>query len=411
MDPVRTGQGAQQRQDSWFRNPTALILAMALLGAGCSQDSTTTTAGATSTTTTTSGEVSATTAGNGETTTTAGAAEDRGTAADTFDLYNSMTGQERHDALVAAAQEEGAVIFYSTAPGWDPVIEAFEETYEIEVEAFLGRSDTILQRVTQEYEAGFYGVDVFEDEASAILSREVGITYEYINDELTSLIPGYDTAIGLVPMRLSVPTVAWNTNLVSDDEIPATIEEFADPRWDGRLMMDDGAWPWYSAIHDYLVNKGWSEEEVDEFFRTIVSYSSATGNSIAMTEMLISEENAVGLSVLSQVVDRNAAVGAPITWRKADGTFVEPLAVQPEGGVLMKNAPHPAAALLLMDFILQEGQRILQEAGTYVPTAIPQSGGPLEGIAEESFQPVDEEKFYEQREEWSTRYDELLRGQ
>lgn len=357
---------------------------------------------------------SSTTTADGSSTTSEGGADpgdDRGTAADAFDTYNAMTGQERHDALVAAAQEEGVVVFYSTAPGWDPVVEAFEETYDIAVEAFLGRSDTILQRVTQEYEAGFFGVDVFEDEASAILSREVGITYEYINDELTSQIPGYNPEGGLVPMRLSVPTVAWNTDLISEDEIPDTIDGFADPKWAGLLMMDDGGWPWFTAIHDYLVGQGWSEEEVDEFFTTIVGYSASTGNSIAMTELMIAEENPVGLAVLSQVVDRNAAVGAPITWRKSDGSFVEPLAVQAEGGVLMKNAPHPAAAMLLMDFILEEGQGILQEAGTFVPTAIPQAGGPLEGIADSAFQPVDDTKFYDEREQWSTRYDELIRGQ
>lgn len=332
-------------------------------------------------------------------------------ATEVFDRFNAMSGQERHDALVSAAQEEGAVVFYSTAPGWDPVIEAFEETYDLEVERYIGRSDTILQRVTQEYEAGVYAVDVFEDEAAALLSREAGITSEYVNDELTSQIPGYDPEGGLVPLRLSVPTVAWNTNLVDESELPESIEGFADPRWDGRLALDAGAWPWFTAISDYLAeHKGFSQEQIDEFFETIIGYATVHENSIAMTELLIAEELDVGLSVLSQVIDRNKAVGAPITWQRADGSFVGPLAVQPEGAVLMKAAPHPAAALLLVDFMLKEGQSILQEAGTFVPTAVPQAGGPLEGIADEAFQPVDEEKFYAERDRWSTAYDELIRA-
>lgn len=395
----------------WQRLVLLCVIALFVAACGARDDSSETTAASADngTTETTAAETTDTTA-NDMTSTTTGAVSERGTAADVFDQFNEMSGQERHDALVAAAEEEGAVVFYTTAPGWSPVVDAFEETYDVEVELYQGRSDTILQRVTQEYEAGFYGVDVFEDEAAAILSLEVGITYPYINDELTSQIPGYDPALGLIPMRIAAPTIAWNSNLVDESEIPATIDGFADPRWEGQLMMDDGGWPWYTAIHDYLVGEGWTEDEVQEFFETLVSYSASTGNSIAMTELMIAEENPVGMAVLSQVVDRNAAVGAPITWRKSDGSFVEPLVIQPEGGVLMKNAPHPAAGLLLMDFILAEGQRILQEAGTHVPTAIPQPGGPLEGIPDDAFQPVDNTKFYDEREEWSTRWDELVRG-
>lgn len=332
-------------------------------------------------------------------------------AAEVFERFNGLSGDERRDALVAAAEEEGAVVFYSTAPGWDPVIDEFEDTYDIEVERYIGRSDTILQRVMQEYDAGVYAVDVFEDEAAGLLTREAEITHEYVYDDLTSQIPGYDPDGGLVPLRLSVPTVAWNTNQVDESELPDGIEGFADPKWDGRLALDGGAWPWYSALHDYFeADLGWSEDEIAEWFETIVGYATVHQSSIAMTELLIAEELDVGLSVLSQVIDRNKAVGAPVTWQREDGSFVGPLTVQPEGAVLMKAAPNPAAAMLLMDFLLEEGQQVLHEAGTFVPTAVPQSGGPLEGIGEDQLWPVDDEKFYDGRERWTSEYDELVRG-
>lgn len=332
-------------------------------------------------------------------------------AADVFDRFNNMSGQERHDALVEAAEEEGAVVFYSTAPGWDPVLDAFQETYDIEIERYIGRSDTILQRVVQEYQAGVYNVDVFEDEAAALLHREEEITAEYQNVELTSQIPGYEPGPGLIPLRRSVPTVSWNTDAVADEDIPESIEDMADPTWEGRMAIDDGAWPWYTAIRDHLMAEDWTTEEVDEMFANLVANSRAQGNSIAMKDMLIAEEIDVGLGVLSQVTDRNKADGAPITWEKSDGSFVEPLVVQNEGAVLMEAAPHPAAALLLIDFLLSEGQEVLQSAGTHIPTAVPQEGGPLEGIPEDALQPVDPEKFYGERDQWSTRFDELLRGE
>ena len=336
-----------------------------------------------------------------------------GSAQATYDEFAAMSGQERHDALVAAAQEEGVVVFYSTAPGWQPVLDAFSDTYGIDVEVFNGRSETILQRVVQEYQAGLHAVDVFEDENAALLSGEEGMTSPYVNEELTSQIPNYDDSNDMVPFRLSVPAVSWNTDLVSDDEIPETIEDLADPKWEGKLTMDAGAWTWYMGIHEYLAGKGWDEAKIEEFFQTLVSYSSPQGSSIAMTELLAAGEYAAGTSVLTQVIDRNANKGAPVAWRTAGGGYVSPLVVQPEGGVLMANAPHPAAALLLVDFILSDGAQVLHDNKTFINTAIPIEGGPLTGVAEEDFVYLDTNALMDAdtRKKWTDAYDSLIRGQ
>ena len=337
-----------------------------------------------------------------------------GTATATYEKIAAMSGQERHDALVAAAQEEGVVVFYSTAPGWQPVLDAFSDAYGIDVEVFNGRSETILQRVVQEFQAGLNAVDVFEDENAALLSDQEGMTSAYVNDELTSQIPTFSTDNDMVPFRLSVPAFSWNTDLVSDDEVPDSIEELADPRWKGKLTMDAGAWTWYMGIHGYLADKGWTEEQIQEFFETLVSYSSPQGSSIAMTELLAAGEYSAGTSVLTQVIDRNANnSGAPVAWRTADGGYTKPLVVQPEGGVLMANAPHPAAALLLIDFILSDGAQVLHDNKTYINTAIPIEGGPLTGVAEEDFIYLDTNALMDEAErtKWTDAYDALIRGQ
>ncbi|TPX02960.1 extracellular solute-binding protein, partial [Schumannella luteola] len=250
-------------------------------------------------------------------------------------------------------------------------------------------------------------------ENAALLSKEDGITAPYVNDELTSQIPTFSTDNDMVPFRLSVPVVAWNTDLVSDDEVPDTIEGLADPQWKGKLTMDAGAWTWYMAIHDYLADKGWDDDRIQEFFETLVSYSSPQASSIAMTELLSAGEYAAGTSVLTQVIDRTAAKGAPIAWRTADGDYVKPLVVQPEGGVLMANAPHPAAALLLVDFILSDGAQVLHDNKTFINTAIPIEGGPLTGVAEDDFIYLDTNALMDEatRSKWSDAYDALIRGQ
>lgn len=334
---------------------------------------------------------------------------DAGSAAGTFDRFNAMSGQERHDALVAAAQEEGSLVFYTASSGMDPVLAAFEDTYDISVDLYSGQSDTVLQRIVQEYEAGFHGVDVFDD-SEAFSVAQLGYTYEYLNPELTDDIPGYDPASHVAPTRLSVYTQAWNTDLISEEEIPDTLDGFTDPKWDGRLSLDPRDWVWYTGVMDYYTeHEGWSEEQVDEMIQTLADYSVYNEGHTVQAQLLLAGEFPVSLSVYTQSVDREreGAPDAPITWRKSDGSYITPLVFQAQGATLMKNAPHPAAAMLFVDFLLTEGQTILaQEDRT--PTAIAQSGGPLDGIPNEDLHEADFEKFTAQRDEWTSRFDELL---
>lgn len=332
-----------------------------------------------------------------------------GAAAASFDKYNQMTGQERKDALIEAAQAEGAVVIYTTAPGYDAVFDAFTEKYGIEVEKFVGRSDTVLQRVMQEQEAGMFTVDIFEDEAAQLLAAEDGLTYEYVNDELTSQLIGYNPETRMVPFRLSVPTVAWNTNLISDAEVPDTVEGLTDPALAGKLVLDGGAFDWYATIRSYLADQGWDDARIDEYFQTLVANSSPQETSIAMTELLSAGEYAMGTSVLTVITEMNQDRGAPVTWRKQDNGYVKPVVVSPEGGVLMANAPHPAAALLLIDFFLEEGAPLLQEAHWPSPMR-GTDGSTLSGVADEDILVVDSSVLVEDRQKWQDEYDEVVRG-
>jgi iron(III) transport system substrate-binding protein len=333
----------------------------------------------------------------------------RGSAADAFDIYNGMSGQARTDALIAAAQEEGSLIFYTASSGMEPVIEAFEDAYDINVELFRGNADTVLLRITQEFEAKFYGVDVFDD-AEAFTVARLGMTYEYVNLELTDAIPGYDPSTHVAATRLSVYTQAWNADLVDESEVPDDIAGFADPAWCGRLSMDPRDWVWYIGVRDYYLDQGWSEEEIDDMYRTLAECSRFDRGHTTQAQLLLAGEFDASLTVYTQSVDRELVddAEAPIAWRKADGSWVKPLVFFPQGATLMKNAPHPAAAMLFIDFLLTEGQRILALEDK-TPTAIAQAGGPLEGIPNADLYQVDFDKFYD-RDTWATRFDELLAG-
>lgn len=347
--------------------------------------------------------------GDGGTDGAQGGDGEAGTAAEAFDSFNAMSGTERTEALIAAAEEEGSLVYYTASSGMEPVIEAFEDAYDINVDLYSGQSDTVLQRILQEYEAGFYGADVLDD-AEAFSLVNLGMTYEYINPELTDAIPGYTVEGHVAPTRLSVYTQGWNTDLISEDEIPETLDGFTDPKFEGRLSLDPRDWIWYTGVMDYYTQEeGWTEEEVDDMIATLASYSTFNAGHTVQAQLLLAGEYPVSLSVYTQSIDRitEESADAPVTWRASDGRFVKPLIYQPQGAVLLKNAPHPAAAMLFVDFLLTEGQ-VLLSSEDRTPTAVPQPDGPLEGISDEDLHQVDPLKFTEGRQEWTSRFDELL---
>lgn len=397
-----------RRRGSWWSRGwrlISLVLVLAMIIAACGDGE--------GTDTTADGGSSDTTADGGSTDTTAGGDEwcDPGTAAEAFDRYNGMSGQERQDALEADAAEEGTVTFYTASSGMEPVISAFEDEYGIDVDFFRGNADTVLQRLVQEYSAGFYGVDVFDD-AEAYTVADMGMTYEYNNPELTDPIPGYDPATHVAATRLSVYTQGWNTDLVDESEIPDTIDGFTDPAWEGRLSLDPRDWVWYIGASDYYINEeGWTQEEVDEMFRTLAGYSTYHEGHTTQAQLLLAGEFDASLTVYTQSVDRELedSAEAPIAWRKSDDSWVAPLVFFPQGATLMCNAAHPASAMLFKDWLLREGQTILSQEDR-TPTAVAQAGGPLEGIPNEDLHQVDFDTYLNERDEWATRWDELIRG-
>ena len=88
-------------------------------------------------------------------------------AAETFDKFNGMTGQERTDELVKCAEEEGQLNVYTSNTEMEDLIEVFSDEYDIDVNNYRAQSETVLQRLLQEDEAGYYGADLFDQRPRA----------------------------------------------------------------------------------------------------------------------------------------------------------------------------------------------------------------------------------------------------
>jgi iron(III) transport system substrate-binding protein len=319
-----------------------------------------------------------------------------------LDAIDGLSGEQRTEKLVSLAEEEGGQLsLYTsmTSDVEDAASEAFGDAYDIDVSVYRADSETVLQRLVQEADADFHGSDVVETngpELFSLSSEETLVPYE---SEYTQALVEGSTYDDWVADRFNKFVISYNTDEVSEGDRPASWEDLADPRWDGQLAMELEDIDWYKTLWEYWVEEdGKSEEEADQLFSDIAQGAIFVKGHTVMGDLLAAGEYSVAASNYSYLVQNIIEKGAPVAWEPP----AEPVISRPNGVALVEGAPHPATAILFVDWILSDGQEVLQEfnldpARADIATA-PQSN--------EIF--VDLDSLSEELDEWTKRYEELV---
>ena len=264
---------------------------------------------------------------------------------------------ERTARLIESAWEEGSVTVYSSlpVPVMTPVAAAFREKYGIQTNIWRGGSEEILQRSVAEARAGRHMVDVVETAAPEI----EGIAREQLLQNMES--PVFDELMEgafspdrpWVTSRLIVFVGAYNTLRVRPSDAPRTFEDLMDPMWNGRLTVEANDFGWIKGMADTL-----GEAEATSLLRNIVDNNGVSvrdGHGL-ITNMLASGEVEFTFTQYYEQAANARDRGAPI-----EVAFLDPVIAVPTGIAMLRNAPHPSAALLFVEFFLSEGQDILAE--------------------------------------------------
>jgi len=326
-------------------------------------------------------------------------------AVETYDKFNGMSGQERTDELVACAEEEGQLNVYTSNTDMDDLIDGFSDEYDVDVNNYRANSETVLQRILQEDEAGYYGADIFETNALELgVAEQEGLLYPYAGELRDSVLEAGRQAEAWTATRFNVFVIGWNTDKVSADEVPTSLEELAEPQWKGRVSMELGDVDWFTAMHDYYVEEqGKSEEEFTDLMTKIASNAQIAKGHTTQGELLSAGQFDITVSSYSHTIDKAADEGAPVAWKPASGDPAQPLVVRPNGIGLVKTATNPCAALLFVDFELTGGQKIF--ADNFRIGSIEGTDNPL---AQYETYAVPEKKLLDDPDTWNAAYEDVV---
>jgi iron(III) transport system substrate-binding protein len=274
-------------------------------------------------------------------------------------------GADREQKLVAGAKKEGTLDMYTSAQSDDmgALVQAFEKKYGIKVNMWRSSSEKVLQRFVQEARANRNTMDVAETNGPELeaMHREK-LTEKMSSPYLKDLIPQAILPHGeWTGTRLNVFVQAYNTNAVKKADLPKTWEDLADPKWKGKLGIEQEDSDWLAGQCAEM-----GEQKAVGLFKDIVAKSgiSVRKGHTLLTQLVASGEIPLALTVYNYKAEQLKGKGAPIDW-----FTIGPAIARPNGIAVAKKAPHPHAAVLFYDFeISPEGQQILAKRD-FVPTS------------------------------------------
>jgi iron(III) transport system substrate-binding protein len=280
------------------------------------------------------------------------------TTADSSDIY-MYAGADRMERLAAKARQEGTLTLYTSMATTEsgPLAAAFQRKYGIKVQLWRALSEEVLQRAVAEARGRRHIMDVVETNAPEVeaLAREQVVAQfdsPHIADLPAWAVPAHRRWFS---DRANVWVVGYNTGKVKREELPPTLEGFAEPTWKGRLSLEATDADWMYGV----VNFVGEERGLDLFRRLAALRPQMRKGHVLVAQLVAAGELPVCLTIYSGNADSIKAKGGPIDWRA-----VEPVIGRPQAIAVAKNAPHPAAALLFADFVLSpEGMKLLNDLG------------------------------------------------
>jgi len=265
--------------------------------------------------------------------------------------------QDGHTAkLMEGAGREGSIMWYTSTSIEDAkrLFDGFNKKHPfIKTEFFNAGSARLLNRILNEARAGkvlFDLVAVRGLETHQLV--KAGFLQPYVSPESAVYPVGFKDPKGFwVDYFDAYNVVGYNTKLVLKDQAPKRWEDLLDPKWKGKIALDEEMYSWYGAM-----TQKWGSEKAHKFMRALgkQDIQIRSGHTL-IAQLMAAGEFAMGM-VLAHRIEKMKEQGAPVEWV----TALDPITASLHPIGVATKAPHPNAAKLFIDFVLsKEGQQIV----------------------------------------------------
>jgi iron(III) transport system substrate-binding protein len=251
--------------------------------------------------------------------------------------------------VVEAAKKEGRVVLYSAFVGLaahKDLKKDFEATYGITVEILEARASEVRERIRIEQAAGRFAADVSENgRTTTTLQMEQDHVFDPYGPlpSLSHLKADFRADDIRLPVFAIIYGILANTRLVKPEDEPKSWLDLADPKWKGKILSDDFRALGGGGVLFFVLQEHFGRELQDKLAKQELKFSReipANERRVARGEFPLYLP--VGLTSVPELK------GLPVK-------FLAPKEGLPYVGydlALLRNAPHPNAARLLMEYYL-----------------------------------------------------------
>lgn len=259
--------------------------------------------------------------------------------------------------LKSKALQEGSITWYTTFADKDvkPMIDAFNKEFPgITVNALRLSADQIPTRIITEQKGGKYNADVVSGDSPQIAQLvQAGALQPFNSPEEVTLPAGLTLPNGYTGVVYAVTTVpAWNPAAVQKAGLqpPTSWQDLTKPQWKGQFSIDPGAVNWYDSLIKQM-----GHAKALALIQALGKNDPklVTSHTLALTQVEAGEPMATATAY-----GYKAASEKKKNPGKIDFANPTPLPTSLTLIDVVKNAPHPDAAKLFVDWMVsQAGQK------------------------------------------------------
>ena len=270
-----------------------------------------------------------------------------------FSSVPSGRAQSIDETYKLALKEGGALNVYGTLTPDTAVkvLPVFEKRFPgIKTVNTGASSDKIVARAISEARGGRTIGDVFHMNLENIMQvHEQGLVLENLPPE-ADVFASHLKGTFWVATRFNTLVAAWNTQLVGKADEPKTYEDFAEPKWKGKLLAEP-------RDAEFLI--AFAEQRYKNADKAIAFFKRIAANSVEfhsghpqLVELLMAGQGSVCITCYTHHLLPRMQKGGPLNYLRSLGVgLISATAV-------FKGAPHPNSAWLFHRWAASdEGQK------------------------------------------------------
>ena len=287
------------------------------------------------------------------------------TLAAAFGVPASAGAQDGADwqQVVDAAKKEGKLVIYTAtlgSPYHKTVVKAFEDKYGIRVDMLEARASEVRERVRIEQAAGRFVGDIHHNGSTTtwLMMRDGNLQPHGAIPNARNIVPPFEADDIRIPAEVISYSVMINRNLVKSADEPKSWKDLLDPRWAGKILSDDYRALGGGAVFFVVMYNTFGKE----FHEKLAAQKPVFARDIANSERRVARGE-FPIYIPFSLQDYNQLKSLPI----------KPI-VPAEGRpyvrfdlTTLKNAPHPNAARVFMNFYLKPAQQLVFANAGYNP--------------------------------------------